>query len=168
MAPPKNGGHVKSAQMTCLNCLRYISQRHPWAISSIIECFHGQRDHYFCWRASLKYQTVKSLNRGNCLTFDFLLSHLNHCNSFSCYWARLADVKERKKDKHKSLSTELTTYDLSTGTTLQWFSSTPMSILSAIRHFVRIKIIHSMYAPGRKLMCLVTVKDEDGNSQGIT
>ena len=47
-----------------------------------------------------------------------------------------------------------------------------MSILSAIRHFVGIIIIHSMYTrPGRKFqlsMCLVTVKakDEDGNSQG--
>ena len=29
MAPKKNGAHIKSAQMTCLKCLRYIIQRPP-------------------------------------------------------------------------------------------------------------------------------------------
>ena len=49
---------------------------------------------------------------------------------------------QTQKKRHKSLGTVLTTYrGRSTQTILQWFSSTPMLILSAIRHFVRILFI---------------------------
>ena len=44
MALKKNGGHIKSAQMTRSKCLHQISQRPPRAITGIIECFHGQQD----------------------------------------------------------------------------------------------------------------------------
>ena len=44
MSPKKNGSHIKSAQMARSKCQRQISQRPTWAISGIIECFHGQQD----------------------------------------------------------------------------------------------------------------------------
>jgi len=57
-APEKRGGHIKIM----------ISQRPPWAISGITECFHGQRDRQLHLRVSLKYQTGKLLKQANCLS----------------------------------------------------------------------------------------------------
>ena len=74
MTLKKNGGYIKSAQMTRSKCLCYISQRLPSAISGITACFHGQRDHNFCWKLSLKYQTGKSPKLANRLSSDFFLS----------------------------------------------------------------------------------------------
>jgi len=44
MVLKKSGGHIKSAQMTHSKCQCKISQRLPWALSGIIECFHEQWD----------------------------------------------------------------------------------------------------------------------------
>ena len=37
MAREKNGGHIKSAQMTRLKCLRYVSQRHSCISLTVFE-----------------------------------------------------------------------------------------------------------------------------------
>ena len=61
--------------------------------------------------------------------------------------ARLA-LRFKREKWHKSLGTALTTYrELSTRTILQWFSSTPMLILSAVRHFVRITLFIACMTP---------------------
>ena len=88
---------------------------------------------------SLKHQTGKLLKQANRLSSEFLL------------WvqARLAQkqLKQLHSEKqHKSLGIALTAYRYPQ-TTLQWFSSIPILILSAI--FMPLCIIHSIYAPAR-------------------
>ena len=64
-------------------------------------------------------------------------------------WSFYNDSDEKRK-RHKSLGTALTTYcDHSTRTILQWFSSTPMLILSTICHFVRTTFFIACKAPAR-------------------
>ena len=81
------------------------------------------------------------------LSFFFFLLSVNcqpgyHDNGWSYY------NDSNAKKWHKSLGTALTTYrDLSTRTILQWFSSTLMSILSAICHFVRMTLFIACTPP---------------------
>ena len=96
------------------------------------------------------------------LSFFFSLSSVHRYKTRNLYLCSVQTVSQdstikveaittiqTRKKSHKSLGTALTTYcDLSTRTILPWISGTPMSILSAIRHFVSLNnIIHSMYAP---------------------
>jgi len=142
-------------------------------MSGITKCFHGQREHYLRWRVPLKYQTSKSPKRANHLSSDFFLSSVQTVSQASTMTAEVITMIQTQKNQHKSLSIALTTYrDLSTRTILQWFSSTPMLILSAIRHFVRTTLFIACTPPAESSTEHVfaysfnTVKDEDGNCQG--
>ena len=67
------------------------------------------------------------------------------------------------KKQHKSLGIALTTHRYPRTRTIQWFSSTPMVMLSAIRHFAKITLFMACTPPEAQLStCLgvVTVKDE--------
>ena len=92
-------------------------------------------------RASLKYQTGESLKRANRLSSDFFFL----LSSVSVLSARLADNSwsyyndSNTKKQHKSPRIALTTSCYCrTWTIHQQFPSTPMLMLSAIRHFARI------------------------------
>ena len=50
MAPKNNGGHFKSAQWHTQNvCVRLVKGIHE-PYQALLECFHGQREHYLRWR----------------------------------------------------------------------------------------------------------------------
>ena len=86
---------------------------------------------------------------------DYLPTRRQQNNCYSYY--NDSNVKEQ----HKSLGIALTTYCYRrTQTILQWFSSTPMLMLSAIRHFTRISLFIAGMPPGSSTEHVFTVKDE--------
>ena len=88
------------------------------------------------WRVSLKYQTGKVAKNGQII-----------CLPTSMIIVEAITTIQREK-RHKPLGTALTACrDHSTRTILQWFTSTLMLILSAIRHFVRTELFIACMPP---------------------
>ena len=82
----------------------------------------------------------------------------------------ITTIQMRKKKQHKSQGIALTTYCYCrTQTILQWFPSTPMLVLSTVRHFARIKLFIETTVPSQSstehMFRELAYWTSDGNSQ---